>query len=253
MQALALGVPPERVNLFHNGVDVEAFSPGKSGKKLRDAISVPTGTTLVGFVGRLEHEKGPDLFLRAAAHVHNVLPNVHFAIVGAGSMLKKLEQMCKQNRLDRHLHFVDWSTDVADVYPALDLMAHTSRSDGTSLVLLEAMACARPVVGMAVGGVREMIENEHTGMLVDANDWEALGNEIIRLLEQPRLLKLMGTAARKRVEENFNVATNTRRTAELLRRVAMSAENEQKVKTNHKMSQPFNGNGSSNNFHLRNH
>jgi glycosyltransferase involved in cell wall biosynthesis len=253
IQALALGVPPERVNLFHNGVDIEAFNPGKSGKKLRDIINVPASSTLVGFVGRLEHEKGPDLFLRAAGYVHNVLPNVHFLIVGAGTMLKNLEQMRKQMRLERHLHFADWAADIADVYPAFDLMAHTSRSDGTSLALLEAMACGLPVVGMAVGGVREMIENEHTGMLVEPNDWEGMGIQIIQLLEQPKLLKTMGAAARKRVEEHFNVLTNTRKTATLLQHVAFSWKNEQKSNKNHKVSHALKGNGSLNNFHMSNH
>lgn len=245
MQALALGVPPERVNLFYNGVDTRDFSPGKSGKKLRDAINVSASSTLIGFVGRLEYEKGPDLFLSAAHYIHNILPNVHFAVVGDGSMLKKLRQMCKQFRLDHHLHFLDWSTDIGDVYPAFDLVAHTSRNDGTSLVLLEAMACGRPVVGMAVGGVREIIENEHTGMLVAPGDWEALGIQIIQLLEQPQLLKSMGIAARDRVEEHFNVLTNTRQTSDLLRQVALSRDIDQKGKNKYKVSQGLNGFGSS--------
>ncbi len=252
IQALALGVPAERVNLFHNGVDTEIFTPGKSGKKLRDLINIPTGSTLVGFVGRLEHEKGPDLFVRAAGHVHHILPDVHFVVIGAGSMLQQLERMCKQMRMERHLHFVDWSTDTADVYPAFDLMAHTSRSDGTSLVLLEAMASGRPVVGMAVGGVREMIANEHTGMLVEPNDCEAFANQIVQLLKQPKLLKSMGAAARKRVEENFNVLTNTRKTADLLRNVALSGKNGQKSRNNYKVQHAINGNGSLNNLHIGN-
>jgi glycosyltransferase involved in cell wall biosynthesis len=224
IQALALGVPEERVNLFHNGVDTEAFKPGNRGDKLRERIAVSPGTLLVGFVARLEHEKGPDLFLRAAGHVHESLPDVHFAVVGAGSMLKRLLQMRQFLQLENHLHFVDWSTDPAEVYPAFDLMAHTSRNDGTSLVLLEAMACGRPVVGMSVGGVREVIENEHTGMLVEPNDWEAMGNQIISLLQQPGVLQSMGEAARKRVETNFNVLANSRKLADLLSHVALSAK-----------------------------
>ena len=246
IQALALGVPAARVNLFQNGVDVETFTPGKSAKKLRDLINVPGSAALVGFVGRLDHEKGPDLFLRTAGYVHEILPDVHFVVVGAGSMLKKLGQMSKQMRLDRHLHFVDWSTEIADVYPAIDLMVHCSRNDGTSLVLLEAMACGRPVVGMSVGGVREIIENEHTGLLVDANDWEGMGNEIVELLEQPKLLKSMGSAARKRVEEHFNVLINTRRIADLLERVALSWANKQANSNSHKLVHAVNGNGLSN-------
>ena len=243
IQALALGVPAERVNVFHNGVDIEAFTPGKTGEQLRNLINVPAGATLVGFVGRLEYDKGPDLFLRSAGHIHELLPDVHFAVAGAGSMLKRLEQLRKQMRLEAHLHFVDWSTNTADVYPAFDLMAHTSRNDGTSLVLLEAMACGKPVVGMAVGGVREIIENEHAGMLVEPNDWEAFGNQVIQLLEQPTLLKLMGAAARKRVEEHFNVTTNTTLAANVLRRVASSSGHESKDNHPHKQSQAVNGKG----------
>ncbi|MCW3089344.1 MAG: glycosyltransferase family 1 protein [Ferruginibacter sp.] len=244
IQALALGVPAERVNLFHNGVDVQAFHPAKSGEKLRHLINVPGSATLIGFVGRLEPDKGPDLFLRSAGHVHELLPDVHFAVVGAGSMLNRLRQMTRQMRLEDHLHFVDWSTDTAEVYPAFDLMAHSSRNDGTSLVVLEAMASGRPVVGMAVGGVREMIGNEHTGMLVEPNDWEALGNQVVRLLEEPLVLKSMGAAARKRVEENFNVSINTRRTADLLYQVALSWHDAHESRSNYKISQALDGNGS---------
>jgi hypothetical protein len=63
-------------------------------------------------------------------------------------------------------------------------------------------------------------------------------------LEQPKLLKLMGVAARKRVEENFNVVANARKTAGLLKRVAFSSGYDQKAGNNYKLSQPVNGNGS---------
>ncbi len=221
VQALTLGVPPGRVNLFHNGVDTDVFQARASGEKLRQLINLDGQAVLVGFVGRLEHDKGPDLFLRAAGRIHELQPTTHFAVVGNGSMQKELTEMRKKLGLEQHLHFIDWSTDPAEIYPAFDLLAHTSRNDGTSLVLLEAMACGVPVVGMAVGGVREMIENEHTGMLVEPNDWESLGNQVVTLLEQPQLLHSMGRAARTRVEDHFNVQLNTGKTANLLRQLVL--------------------------------
>jgi len=121
-------------------------------------------------------------------------------------------------------------------------MVHTSRSDGTSLVLLEAMACGLPVVGMAVGGIRELIENEHTGMLVEADDWEGLANEVIKLLQTPALLRSMGNAARERVAEHFNVLTNTRQTADLLQHVALSWKHEKAGRNNHMLVHAMNGN-----------
>lgn len=220
-QALAMGVQAEHVSLVRNGVDTSLFTPGRTGDRLRKEIGVPDGTPLVGFVGRLEFEKGPDLFLRAAEYVHHIRPDVHFVIVGEGSMREQIEDMCTHFRMEQHVHFVGWWTDTAAVYSALDLVAHTSRSDGTSLVLLEAMACGCPTVGLAVGGVPEIIENESTGLLAGAGDWEAVGIKIVKLLEQPERLKRMGARGRARVEQYFNVATNIRRTGELLRDIAL--------------------------------
>jgi glycosyltransferase involved in cell wall biosynthesis len=243
-QALAMGVPAERVGLVRNGVDLDIFTPGGSGVVFRKAIDVPDHAILVGFVGRLEPEKGPDLFLRAAEYIHQELPDVHFVIVGEGGMNGRLNEMCSHMRLEDYVHFVGWWRDTPAIYPALDLLAHTSRSDGTSLVLLEAMACGCPTVGLAVGGVREIIENECTGLLAGAGDWEGAGIRIIQLLQQPERLKNMGTAARARIEKYFNVATNTHRTAEILRRVAFTEVNNERFSNNSTLSRKIGGRAS---------
>src|SRR5205809_2596300 len=222
IQALSMGVPSERVNLFHNGVDTNAFTPGRSDNKLRQRLKVPIDTLLVGYVGRLEYEKGPDLFIRAATLVHEKMPNVHFVVAGSGSMLPHLKEMAEKSQLQNNIYFTDWATKPEEVYNALNILAHTSRSDGTSLVLLEAMACGVPVVAMAVGGVREMIENEYTGMLVASNDFQQLATQIESLLIQPERLHEMGKRARKRVEIHFDVIKNAHQTARLLNTIANS-------------------------------
>jgi glycosyltransferase involved in cell wall biosynthesis len=117
------------------------------------------------------------------------------------------------------MHFVDWKTDNADLYPALDILAHTSRSDGTSLVLMEAMACKCPTVAIGIGGVLEIVENRSTGLL--AADWEDVAIKVLHLLERPAILSSMGAAGRTRVERFFNVSTNTRRVAEVLQQQAI--------------------------------
>lgn len=218
-QALAMGVPPDRVDLVRNGVDINIYAPVRINNNFRKSINVPQDALLVGFVGRLEHEKGPDLFLRAMDYVHQKRPDVHFVIVGEGFMHPQLEEMCKRMRLEKHVHFTSWCDNPADIYPSLDILAHTSRSDGTSLVLLEAMACGCPTVGLAVGGVREIIENENTGFILGASDWEGLGIRVLQLLNQPERRESMRLAARARAEQYFDVAVNTRRTAEIIRKV----------------------------------
>jgi len=236
-QSLAMGVPAERVRFVRNGVDTAVFTPDCIGDKLRNVINVPEGTPLIGFVGRLEYEKGPDLFLRAADHVHQVRPDVHFVVVGDGMMRNQLEDMCSHLRLEQQVHFVGWWPNPADIYPTLDLLAHTSRSDGTSLVLLEAMSCGCPTIGLAVGGVPEIIENERTGFVAGAGDWEGIGFRILQLLEQPDRLQGMKAAARNRVKQHFDIGTITRRIAELLRHIAFTGINGQRFANNTALAQ----------------
>lgn len=223
IQALALGIPADAVSLFPNGVSTGLFTGKPATADLRQRLHLKSNTVLVGFVGRLEYEKGPDMFLRAAAYVHQELPKVHFVMVGAGSMEKQLKKQSTQMQQDAYMHFIDWIDHTPDVYPSLNLLAHCSRNDGTSLVLLEAMASCIPVVGMAVGGVREIIENEHTGIIVDANDCEALAFQIVRLLEKPELLQSMGKAGRERVEGKFDVRKNTAQIAGLMQSLVADA------------------------------
>jgi len=247
-QALAMGVLADHINLVRNGVDTAVFTPGRSNGELRNKINVPQGAPLVGFVGRLEHEKGPDLFLRAVDQVHQVRPDVHFVIVGDGVMRNKLEEMCAHLGLDEHVHFAGWWTNNEDIYPALDFLVHTSRSDGTSLVLLEAMSCECPTVGLAVGGVPEIIENERTGFLAGAGDWEGIAFRIIQLLDQPERLQSMKAAARNRVKQHFDVAANTGRIAELMRHIAFPGVNGHGYTNNSTMPQETNTRTSFNNL-----
>ena len=235
IQALALGIPDERVYLFHNGVDTKLFIPAKSDSNLRNKMNVPQDCYLIGFAGRLEYEKGPDLFIRAAAYVHTHYPDAHFAVVGDGSMRTELKQLCRQLQVQDHVHFIDWVTDTENVYPLFNLLVHTSRNDGTSLVILEAMSCGCPVAAMAVGGVRDIVENERTGMLVDANDWSAMGRQISDLLARPRVLQDMAQASRKRVEEKFDIQMNAYKTAGLLQSVTGS-EKIKSDKNNYKLA-----------------
>jgi glycosyltransferase involved in cell wall biosynthesis len=214
-QALAMGVPCERLALIPNGVDVQAFTPQQDGARFRAAIGAPADAPLVGFVGRLAPEKGPDLFVRAARSVAAQRPDVHFTIVGEGDMEEALRRLIQDLDLDDRMHLAGLWENTAEVYPALDIVAHTSRSEGMPLALLEAMACGRPVVAIGVGGVPEVVEVGTTGLLAGAGDWNGVGVHVLRLLARPDRLQEMGRAARERVEKHFDVRTSARLTADL--------------------------------------
>lgn len=223
-QALAMGVPADRVTLVPNGVDTELFTPDRDGKRFRAALGAPLDAPLVGFVGRLAPEKGPDLFVRAAEKVALRRPDVHFAIVGDGDMADQVARQIEQAGLSDRIHMAGLWADTAEVYPALDIVAQTSRSEGMPLALLEAMACGRPVVAIGVGGVPEIVEVGTTGFLAGPQDCDGVATSVIELLEHPERLPELGRAARARAATLFDIHTSARLIGELFRQVARSRE-----------------------------
>lgn len=219
-QGLALGLPPDRLTLVPNGVDTKVFTPGADREAVRAALGLPTGVQIVGFVGRLAPEKGPDNFIRAAETVHRSRPDVHFAVVGDGAMDLHVREMVGQMGLGEYVHFLGLREDMWATYPAFDMLAHTSRSEGMPLVLLEAMACGLPVVALGVGGVPEVLEVGMTGVLLGPGDWEGIGFALSDLLGRPERLAEMGLAARERAVKHFGLETAIQRSTELFRRLA---------------------------------
>ena len=219
IQALAMGIPSNHVHLVRNGIDISKFYQDNTGDDFRKRIGVTSSTTLIGFVGRLDYEKGPDLFLKAASMIHNEISDVHFLVVGEGAMTKVLEKLCFDLKLSNQVTFLKWQEENWKIFPALDILAHTSRSDGTSLVLLEAMACGIPTVAIRVGGVPEIVEHGTTGLL--SNDWEGVAQNILYLMERPLIMKKMKSASVKRINNLFNVRTNTEKVAVILESVAL--------------------------------
>ncbi len=118
---LSLGLPEEQISLIPNGVDVEAYHPRIDGHPLREELGVPDGAPLVGMVGRLAAEKGPDLFIRAAGLVAAARPDVHFVLVGDGALRYEVAAQVADLGLGERMHLVGLMADTSRVYPALDV------------------------------------------------------------------------------------------------------------------------------------
>lgn len=233
-QALASGIPADSITVIPNGVDTQRFTPQRSGAAFREAIGVPPETPLVGFVGRLAWEKGPDKFLQVAERIRRHRPDVCFAMVGEGPMESELRDTIRQLGLQDCVHLAGMRHDTENVYPAFDLLLQTSRSEAMPMVLLEGMACALPVVAIGVGGVAEMVEGGTNGVLVSPGnwsyvaspypgDWEGVAAAAIELLNQPARLRRMGQAGRKRAEDVFDLRHNVRETAAVFQRLVKPA------------------------------
>ncbi len=187
IQALAMGVPLDRVTLIRNGVDVELFKPNDAARAaFRASLGIAPETPLVGFVGRIDVEKGPDQFLQAAQVIHAEAPHAHFVMVGPATNMIKCRSWLQSWGSQGVVHFAGLWPDTSQVYPGIDLLLQTSRIEGLPLSLLEAMACGLPVVATGVGGVPEIVEEGRTGMIAGPGDWRGVGQRGDRSARTPR-------------------------------------------------------------------
>lgn len=146
------------------GLDLGVFTQWQERREtLRKELNADPDDILVGIVGRLTEIKNHELFLQAAALFKQEFAagptraRVRFVIIGEGQLRQRLEQQVQTNGLGKDVTFVGSRRDPQNFYPALDIVALTSRNEGTPLTLIEAMANARPVISTAVGGVVDLL------------------------------------------------------------------------------------------------
>lgn len=170
----------------------------------RRVLGIPEGCPVIGTVTRLEPQKANDDLLRAVALVTRHAPNLVTVIAGDGPQRAALEDLTAKLGLTGRVRFLGWRSDAVEVLGALDVFCMSSRWEGCPMVLLETMAMRRPVVATDIGGVREIVVDEKTGLLVPPGDPKAMAAAILRLLRASREREEMGAAGRDRIEREFS-------------------------------------------------
>jgi glycosyltransferase involved in cell wall biosynthesis len=148
----------DQIRVIRLGLDLNVFADYANRRALfRKELGIADNVTLVGIVGRLTEIKNHEMFLESVARVD--LEDVRFVVIGDGSLRASLEERARSLGLEEKVIFAGGRKDPENFYPALDIVALTSRNEGTPLTLIEAMANARPVIATSVGGVVDLLGN----------------------------------------------------------------------------------------------
>jgi glycosyltransferase involved in cell wall biosynthesis len=148
----------DQIRVIRLGLDLNVFADYANRRALfRRELGIADNVTLVGIVGRLTEIKNHEMFLESVARVD--LEDVRFVVIGDGSLRAGLEERARSLGLEEKVIFAGGRKDPENFYPALDIVALTSRNEGTPLTLIEAMANARPVIATSVGGVVDLLGN----------------------------------------------------------------------------------------------
>jgi glycogen synthase len=205
------GLPDAVVETIPNQVDLAEFGPaGSTAKRDRPTLL---------FAGRLEHEKGVQTLLRALPYVARRLPWVRLRIVGRGTYAEELRGLAAGLGVLGRARFDGWvdAARLRELYTSSDAVVVPSVYEPFGLVALEAMACGVPVVVADTGGLRELVEDEVTGLRFPPGEPLALANTLIRVLTDRDLARALGRAGRALVAGRETWAGAAARTAQVYR------------------------------------
>ena len=216
-RVVAAGVPPDKTAVVPNGVfPSDVLDRETARAELGLALDEP----VVGWIGRLSYEKGPDLFVETIARLPKPRPVA--VMLGSGPEMHRMRQLLVSRVLDDRIRLLGERPNAARWLRAIDVLALSSRAEGTPMVLLEAIAVGVPVVSFAVGGIPSVIDDS-SGWLVPTRDTGALSDAIRHALTEPDEAKNRTAAARRVFEDRFTAEKSAVALYEFYERVIPTA------------------------------
>jgi glycosyltransferase involved in cell wall biosynthesis len=204
IRAQFVGLSPsaaQKIAVIYNGVDTERFAMRRAAQETRRALGLAHDARVVGTVSRLSPEKGIEFFIAAANVLARDAADIRFVIVGDGPERARLQKIANGAVI-----FWGQRDDIPPLLYAMDVFVLPSLAEGFGIAAAEAMACGLPVVASDVGGLREIVARNETGILVPPRDANALAHALLELLRDENKRRAFGERGRARVEQNFTLA-----------------------------------------------
>jgi glycosyltransferase involved in cell wall biosynthesis len=204
------GVPEQRLQYLPNGIEPLPFCDSSRHQRARVALctryGLNTEAPLLVYVGRLSKEKNPSLFVQTLAEVQKTFPQAVGMIAGEGPLDNELRAQAKHLELADSLCFLGFVEEVYDVLSACDILVLPSYTEGTPMIILEAMSVGLPVVASAVGDIPDIITPDKDGFLVFAHNPADYAQKCCDILNlDPDTLAALTSKARLKVDQVFNL------------------------------------------------
>lgn len=206
-EAQSFGIPSERIHQLGNGVDTEKFHPHEERERseLKQKLGIGPRRAVI-YVGRLSPEKNPDGLLQAWIKARPFLPaEWKLVLVGDGPMLGALESIVRAQALEDNVLIAGQQRNIEQWIGSAEIYVISSRNEGLSNTLLEAMAGGLPVVATRVSGVTELVEETGAGLVAEVGDMDGLSHALVRLAGDASLRQRMGAEARRVIEQRYSI------------------------------------------------
>jgi glycosyltransferase involved in cell wall biosynthesis len=196
--------PEDRLRLVRNGVNILPEPSPWRLETLRKELGIDPDEILIGAVSRLHRQKGIVYLIEAAGRILERFPRTRFLVAGGGPIEASLSRMVRERGLGWAVRLLGERSDANELLALFDVFVLPSLWEGLPLVLIEAAGLAKPMIASDIEGVREVIRNDETGLLVPAGNAESLAGAVLRLLEDRTLGRKLGERARIEIPRAFS-------------------------------------------------
>ncbi len=211
---ISFGANPETTIFNSCFVNTNKFTLGAPEKNEKIFITV----------GRFTPKKSPQSTIRAFKKVTQVVPAVRMIMIGEGELLDESKELAKELGVENLIDFrgarlpteIAETLKIARVFLQHSMFAPSGDSEGTPVSILEASATGLPIVSTRHAGIKDAVVHGETGFLVEEGDWETMADYMIQLAQDPELAGKMGRAARKHIEENYEMSKRVQTLREIL-------------------------------------
>lgn len=217
------------------GIDLGEFAASVNcGKILRNEIGAGDDEVVVGYTGRLTEIKNLDLLLDVVAKykrsADSAVPKLKFVLIGDGNLREQLMKRANEIDIDDTVTFLGNRKNIADLIAGIDIIALTSKNEGTPLSLIESMAAGKPVISTAVGGVVDLLGDTiedrgsfrvcERGVAIDTTSESDYLDGLTRLAIDSKLRKTVGDSGKAFVDSNYSLNRLTRDITSLYRELS---------------------------------
>ena len=198
-------LPADRVRVIYNGLHLDRFAttPGRR-EAARKKLDTPPDAPVIGMIGELTMRKNHLLIVRQLPALVERFPGLKLWILGAGDQYEVLAAEAALLGVSGNLVLAGFRTDVPDLIPGMDVLAHPALMEGFGYVLVEAMAAGVPVVASDTSNLPEIIDDGITGWLLSPRDGGLWARRLAELLADPELARRMGEEGRRTARQRFD-------------------------------------------------
>jgi glycosyltransferase involved in cell wall biosynthesis len=210
------GIPSGKIHLIPNCVDTNHFIPVEPGQKLwlREKLNLPRDRFIAIYTGRLVSYKGLPLLLRVWNELLNEHQNILLVLVGIGGLdihncERELHQYVTSHQLEKYIFFTGVVQNVPEYLQASDIFVFPTENEAFGASVVEAMACALPVIATTVGALKSIITHEENGILIQPGDHEQLLDSLHVMISNAERSLPLGHAARLTVLDQYSAEGST--------------------------------------------